>query len=148
MHQQLWGVQSRRGIICGGTRTKKVEYHCTRWQLCLTFTSGDPLGDICASHSRLGVKLPVRTTDQSQPFIAEVTNAWGYTSTPTIAYKVWSFTKHKTKFTFTTLIPVPTLRRSVHSGENILMPILRKCFWTATQCKTHNKLFINNTANA
>ena len=24
------GVQSRREIISGGTRTKKVEYHCTR----------------------------------------------------------------------------------------------------------------------
>ena len=30
------GVQSQREIICGGTRTKKVEYHCSRMSWCVT----------------------------------------------------------------------------------------------------------------
>jgi hypothetical protein len=36
MYQQLLGVQSWREIISGGTRTKKVEYHCSRSSEVLT----------------------------------------------------------------------------------------------------------------
>jgi hypothetical protein len=30
MHQQLWGYKVEEKIYVGGTRTKKVEYHCCR----------------------------------------------------------------------------------------------------------------------
>jgi hypothetical protein len=47
----------------------------------------------------LGVKWPGRKADHSPSSIAEVKNAWSYTSTPQYAFMEWCLVKHR-DFTF------------------------------------------------
>jgi len=48
----------------------------------------------------LGVKRPETEADHSSPPSGEVTNAWSYTSTPTIVLRAWCLVKHRNVFTF------------------------------------------------
>jgi hypothetical protein len=48
----------------------------------------------------LEVKRPGREAGLSSPFIAEVKNAWSYTSTPQYVFMAWCLVKHRDNFTF------------------------------------------------
>jgi hypothetical protein len=48
-----------------------------------------------------GIKRPECEADHSPPSIAEVKNAWSYTSTPQYVFIASCFVKHRDNFTFT-----------------------------------------------
>jgi hypothetical protein len=49
----------------------------------------------------LGIKRPGLEADHSPPSIAEVKNAWSYTSTPQYVFMSWCLVNNRDNFTFT-----------------------------------------------
>jgi hypothetical protein len=92
-----------------------------------------------------GVKRPGREAEHSPPCSTEVKNAWGYTSTPPHAFRMWYILKHRDSYTSKFTFPD---RRKTEEESKATNTKLCNCKVGQDESSYFNPLFILGATNS